>query len=267
MNILPVVVLYNIDYRATNAYRTLLSQSDVRHILLYENSPEPQNQCYESPAVCYYHDAANGGVSAAYDYGADLAAKLGDVDALLLLDEDTQFQPDYLSRLQAAMTQHPDISLFVPQVLYAGEEPFSPIHRGLRIKRGALLGEGSYSLKRYLPVNSGACIRLSAFRQIGGYNPLIRLDFADFDFFSRLAEVSATFYRVDSVARQSFSNEETQVDKLFRRFQFYLEGARVARYNRLISSMVAVEVLRHVLALTLRTRKWCFLSEYIKRFL
>jgi hypothetical protein len=165
------------------------------------------------------------------------------------------------------MMQHPDISLFVPQVLYAGKKPFSPIHRGLRIKRGALLGEGSYSLKRYLPVNSGACIRLSAFCQIGGYNPLIRLDFADFDFFSRLAEVSATFYRVDSIARQSFSNEETQVDKLFRRFQFYLEGARVARYNRLISSMVAVEVLRHVLALTLRTRKWCFLSEYIKRFL
>ena len=267
MNILPVVVLYNIDYRATNAYRTLLSQSEVKRILLYENSPEPQNQCYESPTVCYHHDAANGGVSAAYNYGADLAEKLGDVDALLLLDEDTQFQPDYLSRLQSALEQHPDISLFVPQVLYAGEEPFSPIHRGLRRKRGALLGEGRYSLKRYLPVNSGACIRLLAFRQAGGYNAKIRLDFADFDFFSRLAEVSATFYRVDSIARQSFSNEETRVDRLFRRYQFYLEGARVARCNRHISTIVNVEVLRHVLALTLRTRKWCFLSEYIKRFL
>lgn len=266
MNILPVVVLYNIDYQATNAYRTLLSQSGVKRILLYENSPEPQNQCYESPTVCYHHDAANGGVSAAYNYGADLAEKLGDVDALLLLDEDTQFQPDYLSRLQSALEQHPDISLFVPQVLYAGEEPFSPIHRGLRRKRGALLGEGRYSLKRYLPVNSGACIRLLAFRQAGGYNAKIRLDFADFDFFSRLAEVSATFYRVDSIARQSFSNEETRVDRLFRRYQFYLEGARVARCNRLISTIVNVEVLRHVLALTLRTRKWCFLSEYIKRF-
>ena len=95
---------------------------------------------------------------------------------------------------------------------------------------------------------------------------MIRLDFADFDFFSRLAEVSATFYRVDSIARQSFSNEETRVDRLFRRYQFYLEGARVARCNRHISTIVNVEVLRHVLALTLRTRKWCFLSEYIKRF-
>lgn len=266
MNILPVVVLYNIDYRTTNAYRTLLCQSDVKRILLYENSPEPINQCYESSSVYYHHDAANGGVSAAYNYGADLAGKLGDVDALLLLDEDTQFQPDFLSRLQAAITQHPDLSLFVPQVLYAGEEPFSPIHRGLCMKRGALLGEGRYSLKHYLPVNSGACIRLSAFCQVGGYNAHIRLDFSDFDFFSRLAEVSEPFYRVDSIARQSFSNEETHVDRLFRRYLFYLEGAMVARRNRLISTMVTVEVLRHVLALTVRTRKWCFLTEYIKRF-
>ena len=266
MNILPVVVLYNIDFRKTNAFLTLLSQQNDSRILLYENSPEPMNQSYASETVYYYHDAHNGGVSAAYNYGAELADRLGDVEALLLLDEDTRFESDYLSKLQSAMTQNPDVNLFVPQVLYAGEEPFSPIHRGLRLKRGALLGEGRYRLKQYLPVNSGACIRLSAFRQIGGYNPFIRLDFADFDFFSRLAEVSETFYRVDSVARQSFSNEETQADRLFRRYQFYLEGASVASKNKLISSMVTVEVLRHVLALTCRTRSLRFITELIKRF-
>ena len=266
MNILPVVVLYNIDFRETNAFLTLLSQQKGCRILLYENSPEPMNQSYASETVAYYHDAHNGGVSAAYNYGAELADRLGDVDALLLLDEDTRFEADYLSRLQSAMEQNPDVSLFVPQVLYAGDEPFSPIHRGLRWKRGALIGDGRFSLRHYLPVNSGACIRLSAFRQAGGYQTAIRLDFADFDFFSRLAEVSETFYRVDSVARQSFSNEETQVDRLFRRYQFYLEGASVARKNKLISSMVTVEVLRHVLALTCRTRSLCFLSEFIKRF-
>lgn len=266
MNILPVVVLYNIDFRETNAFQTLLGQQKLSRILLYENSPKPLNQSYASEMVCYHHDAHNGGVSAAYNYGAELAGRLGDVDALLLLDEDTQFESDYLSKLQSAVDQNPDISLFVPQVLYAGEEPFSPIHRALRWKRGAMLKEGRYSLRNYLPVNSGACIRLSAFRQVGGYQADIRLDFADFDFFSRLAEVSEMFYRVDSVARQSFSNEETQVNRLFHRYQFYLEGAGVARKNRLISTMVNVEVLRHVLALTCRTRSLCFLTELIKRF-
>ena len=264
MNILPVVVLYNIDFRETNAFLTLLSQQKDCRILLYENSPEPMNQSYASETVFYHHDAYNGGVSAAYNYGAILAEKLGNIDALLLMDEDTQFQPDYLQVLQSALKANPDVNLFVPQVLYAGDQPFSPIHRGIRIKRGACLKEGRYSLKQYLPVNSGACIRLSTFLQTGGYHPEIRLDFADFDFYSRLAEVSESFYRVNSIARQSFSNEETQCDRLFRRFKIYMEGAMEARNNRLISTMVDVETIRHTLALTCRTRSLRFVVEFLK---
>lgn len=264
MSILPVVVLYKVDFRDTNVFRTLLIHYAGQRILIYENSPEPLNQVYESEKVCYHHDAGNGGVSAAYNYGASVARQLGDVDALLLLDEDTRFEPDYLSVLETAMKAHPYIDLFVPQVLYAGHHPFSPIHRGLRMNRGAMLSEGQYSLKQYLPVNSGACIRLSAFGKAGGYQAGIRLDFADFDFFSRLALVSEKFYRVNSTAFQSFSNEETQPDKLFRRYQFYLEGAREARRNRQISTMVVVETLRHTLALTLRTRSLRFMKEFIK---
>ncbi len=264
MKILPVVVLYNVDYRETNVFQTLLSHQPDCRFLIYENSPDPLNQRYESETIYYYHDAANGGVSAAYNYGASLAERLGDIDALLLMDEDTQFQSDFLQVMLSALETHPDIDLFVPQVLYSGNQPFSPIHRGLRRKRGAMLAEGRYSLKQYLPVNSGACVRLNAFRRAGGYNANIRLDFADFDFFSRLAEVSESFYLVNSQARQSFSNEETQQDRLLRRFQFYLEGARAARRNRLISRMVVVESLRHTLALTVRTRSLCFLVGYFK---
>ena len=79
MSILPIVVLYNVDFHDTNVYRTFLSQSSGDRILLYENSPEPQNQCYESEKVLYYHDPRNGGVSAAYNYGAAVARRLGDI--------------------------------------------------------------------------------------------------------------------------------------------------------------------------------------------
>lgn len=266
MSILPIVVLYNVDFHDTNVYRTLLSQSIEKRILLYENSPEPQNQCYESEYISYYHDPHNGGVSAAYNYGAALAKRLGDIDAILLLDEDTQFEADYLSKLQTAYMSHQDISLFIPQVVYAANQPFSPIHRGVRRHRGAFLDEGIYSLKDYLPVNSGACIRISAFERAGGYNKDIRLDFADFDFFSRLAIVNDSFFRVKSKARQSFSNEETHVGKLFGRFKFYIEGARVARSNKLIQTMVTVEVIRHTLALTARTRSFKFINYLIRNF-
>ena len=266
MSVLPIVVLYNVDFYETNVYRTLLSHFQGERILIYENSPEPQNRDYESDRICYHHDPFNGGVSAAYNYGAGIAKQSGDIDAILLLDEDTRFEPDYLTVLQTAIGKHPEINLFVPQVLYAGDQPFSPISRGIHRHRGALLGEGLYSLNDYLPVNSGACIRIGVFEKAGGYNPEIRLDFADFDFFSRLAVHDDRFYRVDSTARQSFSNEERQLDKLFRRYQFYIEGARAARRNPLIRNMVTIEVMRHTLALTARTRRLRFINYLIRKF-
>lgn len=264
MSILPIVVLYNVDFHDTNVYRTFLSQSSGDRILLYENSPEPQNHCYESEKVLYYHDPRNGGVSAAYNYGAAVARRLGDIEAILLLDEDTWFEADYISILQTAYKTHQDISLFIPQVVYGANQPFSPIHRGVRRHRGAFLEEGVYSLKDYLPVNSGACIRLSAYEKAGGYNTDIRLDFADFDFFSRLAVVNDRFFRVNSTACQSFSNDETQIDKLFGRFKFYIEGARAARRNKLIQTMVTIEVIRHTLALTARTHSFKFIHYLIR---
>lgn len=264
MSILPIIVLYNVDFHDTNVYRTLLSQSLGDRILLYENSPEPQNQCYESEKVLYYHDPRNGGVSAAYNYGAAVARRLGDIEAILLLDEDTRFEADYKSILQTAYKTHQDISLFIPQVVYGANQPFSPIHRGVRRHRGAFLEEGVYSLKDYLPVNSGACIRLSAYEKAGGYNSDIRLDFADFDFFSRLAVVNDRFFRVNSTACQSFSNDETQIDKLFGRFKFYIEGARAARRNKQIQTMVTIEVIRHTLALTARTHSFKFIHYLIR---
>lgn len=75
-----------------------------------------------------------------------------------------------------------------------------------------------------------------------------------------------TFYRVGSIARQSFSNEETRADILFRRYQFYIEGARIARRNPLIRKMVNIEVMRHTLALTVRTRRFMFINYLIQNY-
>lgn len=265
MSVLPIVVLYNTDFHTTNVWQTLLSHEPDCQVLLYENSLEPLNRRYASERVLYHHDPNNGGVSAAYNYGVSLARQLDGVEAVLLLDEDTSFEVDYLKVLNSLLQAHPDINLFVPQVLYQGDFPFSPIRRGLRLHRGVSLPEGQYSLHDYLPVNSGACVRLSAFERVGGYQQTIRLDFADFDFFARLGEVSASFWRVDRVAQQSFSNSETDVDRLYRRYLFYLEGAREARKNKLIRRMVDVGVLRHTLALTARTNSLRFIKKYLFR--
>ena len=82
----------------------------------------------------------------------------------------------------------------------------------------------------------------------------------------RISALYDTFYRVGSIARQSFSNEETRADILFRRYQFYIEGARIARRNPLIRKMVNIEVMRHTLALTVRTRRFMFINYLIQNY-
>lgn len=263
MSVLPIVVLYNVDYHTTNVYKTLFCHNSVNNVLLYENSPKPLNKRYASDSVFYHHDPNNGGVSAAYNYGASLAKQMDGIEALVLLDEDTIFEPDYVTVLEKLIEKHSHIGIFVPQIFYQGDKPFSPIHRKFCRNRGALLPEGKYSLLQYLPVNSGACVRLSLFEKAGGYNDRIRLDFADFDFFARVGELSDSFYKVNSIAFQSFSNDERDKDRLYKRYLLYLEGAREARKNKLIRRMVDAEVLRHTLALTIRTHSFRFIINYI----
>ena len=261
MSVFPIVVLYNIDLLESVVYKDILANCDS--FLIYDNSANPLNEKYATEHVYYHHDSNNGGVSAAYNYGAKIAKELGGVEAILLLDQDTKFQPGLIETIERELIQHPDVSLFVPQVTYGNNLPFSPILRGF-FGKNHILPEGMYSLRQYLPVNAGACIRLNAFDKVGGYNPDIRLDFADFDFFSRLCEVNPYFRVVNVSAYQSFSNDEKDSDRLFGRYRLFIEGARYARKNPFISKRVVYDVIKHTVALTLRTRSLKFLKYFIK---
>ena len=67
-------------------------------VVLYDNSLLPINEQY-SENVIYFHDKINGGVSAGYNYASKIAKELGNIDFLLLLDQDTLFSSDYIDVL------------------------------------------------------------------------------------------------------------------------------------------------------------------------
>ncbi len=258
--LLPVIVLYNIKLEDCKTYCSLLCDYPGDYVV-YENSPVRHN--YDKNDL-YFYDNTNGGVSAAYNYGYKMAKEKGCFDAILLLDQDTVFQPNYIQVLVKTISQHPDISLFIPQILYNQNVPFSPVKFDFFSEKGVILCEGVYNLKRFIPVNSGACIRLTAFEKVGGYNPHIRLDFADFDFFTRLSDHYPLFYMLNSVALQSFSNNESNINKLYRRYNLYLEGANYAIKNRQIRWIVICSVLKHSVALTIRTGSLQFVRSLLR---
>lgn len=264
MKILPVVVIYNEDFLRSNVYLSLLKYYPNIEVVLYENSTRPINSKY-SNRVIYFYDENNGGVSAGYNYASMIAKDRSDIEALLLLDQDTIFSSDYISRLEEELDRN-NLDIFVPQVLFDGDKPFSPVSYSGFSCRPVSIGSGVYKLSQYIPINSGSCVRLNRFLEINGYNTQIKLDFADFDFFTRLSRVSNYFCVVDSIAKQNFSNNESNYLKLKNRFVQYIQSGNSAKQNVLIKRMVTFSMIRHTIALTIRTKRPFFLWYYIKNF-
>lgn len=269
--VLLVVVLYKEQLYSTLTWKTLLA-SNVRsdRVSLYVHDNSPSSQSISTPlCVCYYHDAENSGLSVAYNQAAQYAYNEG-YDWLLLLDQDTTFPVGALDAyLDAVDTWGDQIQVFVPQLVYQqASKPFSPVLVSSSLNvRGVFLDERFYAWNRYSVVNSGLCVHVSAFRAAGGYNEKVRLDFADFQFVERLRRVTLGFFRIAITAEQAFSNEQCGVESLLNRFRLYIESAchcEKASFGKRLAYFYVV--LRHTLALTVRTKSLSFLGIFGKEY-
>lgn len=269
--VLLVIVLYKEQLCSTLTWKTLLAgcaQSDRFSLYVHDNSPSPQTV---STPLCvhYHHDAENGGLSAAYNQAARYAHDEG-YGWMLLLDQDTTFPAGALDAyLKALDNREEQAQVFVPQMVYQqASKAFSPVRMSsCMYAQGVFLDEGFHAWGRYSVVNSGLCVRTSAFRAAGGYNEKVRLDFADFQFVERLRRVTSGFFRIGIVAEQAFSNEQCEVESLLSRYRLYIESAyhcEKASFGKRLGFFYVV--LRHTLALTVRTKSLSFLSVFGKEY-
>lgn len=268
MKILCIIVLYKSSLYDAISYKECVNyylNDNSIGIFVYDNSPSPMHSVGElkTKGIVYIHDSNNSGVSTGYNAGAEYA-KTNHYEWLLLLDQDTHFPQNFINSIKNAYSKDSSLNLIVPNVVYNAGIPFSPVKRCMFRNKAVFLKEGVYTLKDYMPVNSGACVKLDSFNIIGGYNPHIRLDFADYDFFSRLCEVDSNFYIMNVTASQSFSNEEKDEEKLKYRFILYVESGKEAMNNKLIGRSSLFRMVRHALALTIRTKNPFFVMYLIK---
>jgi glycosyltransferase involved in cell wall biosynthesis len=217
--------------------------------------------------VEYIHCSENKGLSFAYNQGANYARK-NNIDWIVLLDQDTAFSEDFICRLNEAIELHSNIKLFAPIIRLNKDRPFSPTRykhkRGYNLK----LKSGLYSLFRYSPVNSGMVVNTISYFESGGYNPLIKLDFSDYQFIERFRKIEGMFYLLNTVAIQDFSNNEKDIDKLIIRFKIYCECARKCERKNIFDSLeYFYSVLRHTIGLLIKTRKIIFLYVFFTNYL
>jgi glycosyltransferase involved in cell wall biosynthesis len=187
ISILAVIVLYKTRPNESTAFRTLEAawsglghrQNGVR-VLLYDNTPGgcdpgslPENVRYEAAEQ-------NVGLAAAYNRALEIARSEG-CNWLLTLDQDTSVPVEFLSRmsvLAAECGKDDRVAAIVPR-LSDGGRPLSPVFIGLfgvSYLRHSFKGVARRETHAY---NSASLFRVSALKQIGGFNCYFWLDYLD----------------------------------------------------------------------------------------
>ena len=221
--ITAVLVLYRVEAEASPCFQSLRRalldlqvSPDAFSLLLYDNSPEPAAATPQFPAMLrYLHDAANGGVAAAYNAGLDVARGNGS-SWLLLLDQDTALTTEYLRELLALTESVPEQTVaIIPRLMQDGM-----LHSPQRIPR---LSHRPLPTRvtGLLPLevtafNSGAAIRVSA---LGRFPEHYWLDFLDHAVFHELQAHGGKVWLMDAELQHSLSTERLGTDASLDRYR------------------------------------------------
>ena len=272
-----VIVLYNTRIEDSKTIFSLNNalqfNGEYLNVLIYDNSPERTegrtNFEYKRLRIYYVHDSSNGGVSVAYNFGAKYAKNVFNAIWVLLLDQDTSFPIDIFSKFSNSIKKNPDIKLFAPILMTMNNVIFSPckyyMGRGFPLK---MVSSGISSFKNISPVNSGMLINLEQFSNAGMFNENVRLDFSDFQFIERFKRIESFFFIIDAIALQDFSNNETDINKLNKRFEFFCEGAKNSeRLNVLDNLKYFIVVFMRATTLFLRTKKAIFFRTFFQFYM
>ena len=261
---LAVLVLYGRALGESVTFRSLdeglRGLGERLDLLVYDNSavasrPEPA----AGWQIEYRHDPGNPGVSRAYLEGAKVAAERGK-RWLWLLDQDTWFPPQAIAVYADAVRRYPSEVLLAP-VLRSGERIVSPC--AYRFPRGAPLRAtttGLQDLAGKSLLNSGMCISVAAYLDVGGHDPRIGLDFSDHEFIDRFKRRYARARILPLECRHGFSGElRSGVDAGLQRFRFFCRGVRYAAHGGLQSALGTAMVVGRACRLAFRHRHPGFL--------
>jgi GT2 family glycosyltransferase len=164
-------------------------------LLLYDNSPQAQDHAMQAAfPIDYVHDPSNGGLATAYNFA--LARAEAEQRAwLLLFDQDTVLTEEFLFELVESagpLLGQAQVGAIVPKLLVRGAI-YSPEvnflyqvrhpHRSLQTVEKDAVGIQQRHLNAY---NSGATLRVSAMRAIGGFPLQFWLDYLDHAVFRAL---------------------------------------------------------------------------------
>jgi len=270
-SVFAVIVLYKTDLQSSASFNSLLktakNEDGVLEILLYNNYPQiildiaPYKD--QNIHISEINDEANSGVSKAYNI-ANSIAKSKKKKWLLLLDQDTELPADFFSVFFSERKQtKKDHKLYIP-IIQSGNKIVSPanyfLYRGFLRKE---VEEGELNLKRQAIINSGVIINTELFKQAGGYNENVSLDFSDVSFFRKVRKIYSTVFLLNIKCAHSFSGfEYDNYEKNFNRFRIYNTNAiAFSREKGVVKLLLFLQVFIRATHLSLKFKTLSFLQS------
>lgn len=180
-----VIVLYKRRLVDSPTFKTLSGQVEANRILVYDNSPELVGE--PLPQIQYFHNPNNGGLTAAYAWAQE-RAKLDGSTWLLLLDQDSEVPPGYISTFENAVSGFStDVVAAIPNVVSSGRV-VSPrgVFAGIPGVGDLPRAQWGTCRKELTAINSGCFVRLDYLDSIGGFVASNSVDGIDRFFFGRV---------------------------------------------------------------------------------
>jgi GT2 family glycosyltransferase len=198
---LAVVVLYRMRAEQSPAFvslRRALAQRGQRRgadadadadadvdVMLCDNTPWEQ-AAPEGFEGVYLRDTANPGLAACFNAALGKAAVDG-CSWLMLLDQDTEVTDAYVEEVCcAAAAASAEVVALVPKLVERGVICSPAALPVLGVSRAVGIEAVGVSERRLFPFNSGAVLRVSALRAMGGFPAEFPLDYLDHAMFAEL---------------------------------------------------------------------------------
>jgi hypothetical protein len=229
-SLLVVLVVYEKSLSNICFLKSLYDINLNAEVFVYDNSLLPQKKAFPGLNIKYVHDSSNPGVSTAYNKAFQYANK-NNKSAVLLLDQDTSFDPNYLPYYLNMYNKYGDNYIYAPIITDAlACKVYSPSYMKSFVGKVSSIQDVNYSeiysLSNKSVINSGLLIPLNIYKKIGGYNNKIKLDFSDIYFIEKYKKINDKIILLDCYIKHSLSGDEgLNITAEMKRFPYYCNGA------------------------------------------
>jgi GT2 family glycosyltransferase len=267
------IVVYNEKYWDSVTFKSLLSsyhqsnKNEKIHILVFDNTISPNKFTplleENNVDVTYFSFNENRGISHAYNFLHNVATNKG-FEWIVFLDQDTLLPEDFYQVYSNKVKETFHTPIFIPLVKLNTGEIFSPsVYRNFRHYKIPQVTR-YLNLRDHSAINSGLLINCDFFKQLGGYNENLFLDFCDHDFFDKVRKEIDQIEILDVELLQNFSGETNELNNALVRYKIFLRDLNVYKKNKNKLALFFFVDLPHLLKITYKYKTTKFITDRLK---